>query len=266
MGKKTRQQSGSSPKVPLLDSEEWLSAPLLRALQTIFERFDAGGDGTLNEAELQAFARACNDGTELDADELDQIQDYFDTDDSGALTLRGFHEMYHMQTRSRSAPAPAVPALTASALHRRCASPPPPLRQPSALSARTDPTAPSPPPCPPLPCQPSALSARTEPTSVRAYRPSDTWKDMRALGFNDQLEVVDAAAPAAAAASATAAAAATATAAATASDPKAAAAPPAGLDAAGAGQAPSADALAVAVSGGEAGARSIRWRYSLWLY
>ena len=56
MGKKTRQQSGSSPKVPLLDSEEWLSAPLLRALQTIFERFDAGGDGTLNEAELQAFA------------------------------------------------------------------------------------------------------------------------------------------------------------------------------------------------------------------
>ena len=36
--------------MPLLDSEEWLSAPLLRALQTIFERFDAGGDGTLNEA------------------------------------------------------------------------------------------------------------------------------------------------------------------------------------------------------------------------
>ena len=124
MGKKNRQQSGNSPKVPLLDSEEWLSAQLLRALQTVFQRFDADGDGALNEAELQAFARACNDGTELDADELDQIQDYFDTDDSGALTLRGFHEMYHMQTRSRSAAATA-PALTAPALRRRGASPPP---------------------------------------------------------------------------------------------------------------------------------------------
>ena len=124
MGKKNRQQSGSSPKVPLLDSEEWLSAQLLRALQTVFQRFDADGDGALNEAELQAFARACNGGTELDADELYQIQDYFDTDDSGALTLRGFHEMYHMQTRSRSAAATA-PALTAPALRRRRASPPP---------------------------------------------------------------------------------------------------------------------------------------------
>ena len=119
MGKKNRQQSGSSPKVPLLDSEEWLSAQLLRALQTVFQRFDADGDGALNEAELQAFARACNGGTELDADELDQIQDYFDTDDSGALTLRGFHEMYHMQTRSRSAAATA-PALTAPALRPQC--------------------------------------------------------------------------------------------------------------------------------------------------
>ena len=114
MGKKNRQQSGSSPKVPLLDSEEWLSAQLLRALQTVFQRFDADGDGALNEAELQAFARACNGGTELDADELDQIQDYFDTDDSGALTLRGFHEMYHMQTRSRSA------ASGSQASSRRC--------------------------------------------------------------------------------------------------------------------------------------------------
>jgi len=68
---------------------------------------------------------------------------------------------------------------------------------------------------------------------------------MRALGFNDQLEVVDAAAPAAAAVAAAA------------PDPKAVAAPPAGLDAAGgAGQAPSVEALAVAVSGGEAGTRS----------
>ena len=219
MGKKNRQQSGSSPKVPLLDSEEWLSAQLLRALQTIFQRFDADGDGTLNVVELQAFARACNDGTELDVDELDQIQDYFDTDDSGALTLRGFHEMYQMQTRSRCASSsqPAMSARHRAGPHR--ASPPPPW------------------------CQPSTLSAHTGPTSVRAYRPSDTWKDMRALGFNDQLEVVDAAAPA--------------TTAAAAPDPKAAAAPPVGFDdAAGAGQAPSVEAMAVAVSGGEAGTRS----------
>lgn len=93
------------------------------------------------------------------------------------------------------------------------------------------------------PCQSSTLSARTDPASVRAYRPTDTWKDMRALGFNDQLEVIDAAAPTAAAAAAP--------------DPKAAAAPPAGFDAAaGAGQAPLVKALAVAISGAEAGTRS----------
>ena len=143
MGKKNRQQSGSSPKVPLLDSEEWLSAQLLRALQTIFQRFDADGDGTLNVVELQAFARACNDGTELDVDELDQIQDYFDTDDSGALTLRGFHEMYQMQTRSRCARS----------------------SQPAHVS---------PPPCQPSPRQPSAAV-------VPALHPQRThWPDERA--------------------------------------------------------------------------------------
>ena len=98
MGKKTRT---GPPKMPLLDSEDWLSPQLLGALHSIFHRFDADGDGMLNEAELQAFARACNAGTELDMDELEQIQQYFDTDDSGALTLKGFHEMYHTQTTSR---------------------------------------------------------------------------------------------------------------------------------------------------------------------
>jgi len=135
MGKKNRQRWGSSFKVPLLDSEEWLSAQLLRALQIIFQRFDVDRDGTLNPAELQAFARACNDGTELDVDELDQIQDYFDTDGSSALTLRGFHEMYQMQTRSRSARRRASPATPA-----RHASPPPPPCLPAMPASHVNPS------------------------------------------------------------------------------------------------------------------------------
>ena len=131
MGKQGKKNASSKPasnKVALLDSNDWLSAPLLKALQATFQRFDADGDGMLCVAELQAFARACNYGDELDEDELEQIQQYFDTDHSGKLTLKGFHEMYHMQTKAR---------------------------------------------------------------------PKDTWKDMRALGFDGTLELAGAAVPAA---------------------------------------------------------------------
>lgn len=101
--KKTKSKPKGGPKVPLFDEDDWLSPPLLRMLSAVFARFDIDADSALSEPELQAFARACNDGTALDADELDQVKEYFDTDGSGRLTLKGFHEMYHMQTSSRCA-------------------------------------------------------------------------------------------------------------------------------------------------------------------
>lgn len=101
--KKSKGKSKGGPKVPLFDDDDWLSPPLLKMLNDVFARFDIDADGALSESELQAFARACNDGTALDTDELDQIKQYFDTDSSGRLTLKGFHEMYHMQTSSRCA-------------------------------------------------------------------------------------------------------------------------------------------------------------------
>ena len=107
MGKNAKKKAS---KVALLDDKEWLSPPLLSALRRVFRRFDTDGDGGLCESELQAFARACNAGTELDLDELDQIQQFFDTDAAGRLTLKGFYEMYHTQTTARC-PCPMVAAL-----------------------------------------------------------------------------------------------------------------------------------------------------------
>jgi len=194
--KKAKAKGG--PKVPLLDDDDWLSPPLLTMLNAVFARFDIDADGALSESELQAFARACNDGTALDADELDQIRQYFDTDSSGRLTLKGFHEMYHMQTSSRCAPSLAVPTRV-------------------TLSASSHPCA-------------RARCAR---------RPEDTWKDARALGYNNQLEPVEQQAQPSSAASAAAAAAPS-------------AAPPADAAASPAAS-PAAAAAAAAASGGEAG-------------
>ena len=87
----------------LLDSESnWLDPQLERVLLEIFQHFDGDTDGALNEAELQAFAGASNgDGSEFEEDELEQISEYFETTDAGALTKSGFFQMFHLQCTSR---------------------------------------------------------------------------------------------------------------------------------------------------------------------
>lgn len=80
---------------------DWLEPQLERVLLEVFGRFDADGDGALNKAELQAFAAACNDGETLPDDELEQIADYFEITEDGALTKGGFFQMMFMQTTSR---------------------------------------------------------------------------------------------------------------------------------------------------------------------
>lgn len=81
---------------------DWFSSAAQTALEQTFARFDEDGDGLLCVAELQAFARACNAGEEFGQDELDDLK-HFDTNGEGALTRKGFMQMYHMQTIARPA-------------------------------------------------------------------------------------------------------------------------------------------------------------------
>jgi hypothetical protein len=80
---------------------DWLDPQLERVLLEIFGRFDVDSDGALNKRELQEFAGACNNGETLPEDELQQIADYFEVTDDGALTKAGFFQMVYMQTVSR---------------------------------------------------------------------------------------------------------------------------------------------------------------------
>ncbi len=68
-----------------------------QALTEIFQRFDLDKDGSLNEAELDAYAMVCNEKV-LSQEEKGEIKTYFKLDEKGNLTLEGFLDMYHMQT------------------------------------------------------------------------------------------------------------------------------------------------------------------------
>ena len=80
--------------------DSWFTAELEAALAQVFKRFDTDGDGLLSISELQAYSRAVNNGEELGADEIEQVNDYFETK-GGHLTHAGFQQMYYMQTDSR---------------------------------------------------------------------------------------------------------------------------------------------------------------------
>ena len=64
------------------------------------QRFDVDQDGALAPKELEAYCVACN-GAPLPQDELDEIANAFSLDARGNLTLRGFMEMYSLQTEAR---------------------------------------------------------------------------------------------------------------------------------------------------------------------
>lgn len=51
----------------------------------------------MTEADLDAFSTATN-GAALPQESKDEIREFLDTDKDGNLTLRGFIEMYHLQS------------------------------------------------------------------------------------------------------------------------------------------------------------------------
>ncbi|KAI8058154.1 hypothetical protein BDF22DRAFT_664195 [Syncephalis plumigaleata] len=108
--------------VALYDFEEDFFTPACEsALTEIFKRFDKDNDGALSLEELNAFAEATN-GEAFTEETLDEIKESFDVNDQNDLTLRGFLEMYTLQTTSE---------------------------------------------------------------------PEETWKDLRKLGYNEQLTLID---------------------------------------------------------------------------
>ena len=96
-----KDKKDKAKKATLLESGD-LSHALTAALEQVFRRFDVDGDGALSIDELQAFARACNDGEEFGEDELEDLK-FFQTNASGHLTTNGFLQMYHTQTTARPA-------------------------------------------------------------------------------------------------------------------------------------------------------------------
>ena len=104
MGKKSGKVKDNVKKAQLIDPsrEHGLTDKFRIVLREVFERFDEDKDGVLNREELQNFAVAANAGSDLEDDEVEQLQQFFECNDKGHLTMKGFFQMYHMQTSSRS--------------------------------------------------------------------------------------------------------------------------------------------------------------------
>ncbi|SPO20809.1 uncharacterized protein UTRI_00286 [Ustilago trichophora] len=123
MSSTTGKAASSQPKVEkaaLLDDEGDLTAKFEAALIRIFARFstsyrkshpDVNASGSkpsttlprpdaadvLTEADLDAFSSVTN-GAALPQESKDEIREFLDADEDGNLTLRGFIEMYHLQS------------------------------------------------------------------------------------------------------------------------------------------------------------------------
>ena len=170
-------------KRKLLTSDQELTEKLREVLLAVFESFDADRDGALSTVELQAFARACNDGDEFDEDELEQTRTFFETDAAGGLTRVGFVQMYDMQTKSR--PADTWTDLTALGCVGSDGELQPPPRPAGAAE------------------EPQTASAAEEELTaalgaLRASKTADVYDRvgaaLRALGRDEQAERMDAAA------------------------------------------------------------------------
>jgi hypothetical protein len=73
-GKGGKGSKGGGASAALLTQDGDLTPGFQAALHAIFARFDAGGDGALDDGELNAFAAACNDGEPFSADELEEVK------------------------------------------------------------------------------------------------------------------------------------------------------------------------------------------------
>jgi len=94
-----KKKSKKKAKMPsLIDDDSWdFTDPCKVALEEIFSRYDLDKDGCLNDKELDDFAISCN-GKPFDTNSKHEIQENFNVNEKGYLTLEGFLEMYHTQT------------------------------------------------------------------------------------------------------------------------------------------------------------------------
>ncbi|KAJ3269436.1 hypothetical protein HDV01_001392 [Terramyces sp. JEL0728] len=81
----------------LLDDEERFLPHIKKALVEIFLKYDADKDGVLNPQELDAFVMETSGHTFSETERQELL--YFDNKD-GQLTLKGFLEMYQLQSLS----------------------------------------------------------------------------------------------------------------------------------------------------------------------
>jgi hypothetical protein len=77
MGKSSKASKGgasAAASAALLTPAGDLSPGFTGVLRALFRRFDAGGDGVLDDGELNAFAAACNGGEPFSPDELEEVK------------------------------------------------------------------------------------------------------------------------------------------------------------------------------------------------
>lgn len=86
------------PLIPLLDDEDNLTKETVQTLRTIFDRYSKGKDA-LSRQGIDDFATATN-GEPFSAEEMEELELYFDTNEKGELTWKGFQEMYQLQSLS----------------------------------------------------------------------------------------------------------------------------------------------------------------------
>jgi hypothetical protein len=103
-GNKKAPSAKAASKAGLVEKNGALSPKFKAVLAEIFARFDKDRDGVLSIEELDAFGASSGTGS-LDAEErkMMQLGTFFDTDAKGNLTLKGFEQMYLMQTNHNGA-------------------------------------------------------------------------------------------------------------------------------------------------------------------
>jgi len=104
MGKGGKGAEKKTEKVSLktgLIERNALTPAFRSVLREVFNRFDLNQDKALCRDELEGFAKATQSGSEIGKDELKQLGQFFDTNTKGNLTLKGFEQMYLMQTNQQ---------------------------------------------------------------------------------------------------------------------------------------------------------------------
>lgn len=90
-------------KAGLLEANGSLTPKFQAVLTEVFTKYDIDRDGGLCLEELEAFARASQSGSKIDESELKQLGQFFETDKNGYLTLKGFQQMFVLQTSQQPA-------------------------------------------------------------------------------------------------------------------------------------------------------------------